>query len=118
MEHVDAINLDAKAIEIVSDYIDRSHRRWEPLKLPECMHITGDAWVHERYFNKDDPYNFNVEIIWKCIIGYDAKYVLVCHSSLDRRLFILDYRDRSDDWVLNIYGAIDGEIIKNTGEEN
>lgn len=118
MEHVDAINLDAKAIEIVSNYIIKNPKRWIPLKIPECMHIDGNAWIYEDCskdfgFDKD-----SVEIIWKCSFGYSAKYILICNSLRDVRMFLVDYRfDRTEQWHLVVYGALDSKIIKNTEKE-
>lgn len=113
MNFINDTNLDAKAIDIVTNYITAKSSKWVSLRLPECMHIDGDAWVYEKYFEENDPYNGNIEIIWKFKSDLYARYILIC----DSRLFVLSYSDITETWLLRVYGIIDSEIIKNTEKE-
>lgn len=113
MSVINGLNLDAKAIDIVYNYITKKSSKWVSLRLPECMHIDGDAWVYEKYFEENDPYRDNIEIIWKAKLDLHARYILIC----DSRLFVLTYSDITEEWLLRVYGTIDSEIIKNTEKE-
>ena len=116
MKFVNDINLDKKAIDIVTNYITEKSSKWVPLKLPECMHIDGEAWVYEKYID-ENLYDFNIEIISKAKLDFYTKYILICDSRLDSKLFDLTYTDASDQWVLRVYGQIDAKAIKNTEKE-
>lgn len=63
MSVINSLNLDAKAIDIVYNYITKKSSRWVSLRLPECMHIDGDAWVYEKYFEEQDDPDFVKETL-------------------------------------------------------
>lgn len=86
------INFDAKAMEIVKDYITE-------------------------HLDKSDPMpNFKVFTVWKCKILQNWKY-LISSTIPDGMYYELTYNGDKKEWYLDAYKKFQNVVVKEEGRE-